>query len=203
MIKLNIDKNIEYTLVGAGCSHTQGCAFTVFKDNEIEWATKAIKDKYNTPCTSDFVTNNLTWMAKLSEYLPIDKIVNLGLGGYGTTTSVRYIKDYLKNKSDEVIIGIDSDKRVKELKGPHRPINNERDRKLMLESLSFVDSVLIFDSADELELLVKTISPDLMVVGSDYRDRHVVGGEYAKKLEFFEKIDGYSTTRTLQRSTDR
>ncbi len=100
MIKLNIDKNIEYTLVGAGCSHTQGCAFTVFKDNEIEWATKAIKDKYNTPCTSDFVTNNLTWMAKLSEYLPIDKIVNLGLGGYGTTTSVRYIKDYLKNKSD-------------------------------------------------------------------------------------------------------
>ena len=110
---------------------------------------------------------------------------------------------YLKNKSDEVIIGIDSDMRVKELKGPHRPINNERDRKLMLESLSFVDSVLIFDSADELELLVKTISPDLMVVGSDYKDRHVVGGEYAKKLEFFEKVDGYSTTRTLQRSTDR
>ena len=133
-----------------------------------------------------------------------DKIVGFTNGCFDIL-HVGHIKlfQYLKNKSDEVIIGIDSDKRVKELKGPHRPINNERDRKLMLESLSFVDSVLIFDSADELELLVKTISPDLMVVGSDYRDRHVVGGEYAKNLEFFEKIDGYSTTRTLQRSTDR
>ena len=133
-----------------------------------------------------------------------DKIVGFTNGCFDIL-HVGHIKlfQYLKNKSDEVIIGIDSDKRVKELKGPHRPINNERDRKLMLESLSLVDSVLIFDSADELELLVKTISPDLMVVGSDYRDRHVVGGEYAKNLEFFEKIDGYSTTRTLQRSTDR
>jgi rfaE bifunctional protein nucleotidyltransferase chain/domain len=133
-----------------------------------------------------------------------DKIVGFTNGCFDIL-HVGHIKlfQYLKNKSDEVIIGIDSDKRVKELKGPHRPINNERDRKLMLESLSFVDSVLIFDSANELELLVKTLSPDLMVVGSDYRDRHVVGGEYAKKLEFFEKIDGYSTTRTLQRSTDR
>jgi D-beta-D-heptose 7-phosphate kinase/D-beta-D-heptose 1-phosphate adenosyltransferase len=133
-----------------------------------------------------------------------DKIVGFTNGCFDIL-HVGHIKlfQYLKNKSDEVIIGIDSDMRVKELKGPHRPINNERDRKLMLESLSFVDSVLIFDSADELELLVKTLSPDLMVVGSDYKDRHVVGGEYAKKLEFFEKIDGYSTTRTLQRSTDR
>ena len=133
-----------------------------------------------------------------------DKIVGFTNGCFDIL-HVGHIKlfQYLKNKSDEVIIAIDSDMRVKELKGSHRPINNERDRKLMLESLSFVDSVLIFDSADELELLVKTLSPDLMVVGSDYKDRHVVGGEYAKKLEFFEKIDGYSTTRTLQRSTDR
>ena len=110
---------------------------------------------------------------------------------------------YLKNKSDEVIIGIDSDQRVRELKGQQRPVNSEQDRKFMLESLSCVDSVLIFDSAQELELLIKTISPDIMVVGSDYKDKHVVGGEYAKKLEFFEKVDGYSTTKTLQRSINR
>jgi rfaE bifunctional protein nucleotidyltransferase chain/domain len=111
--------------------------------------------------------------------------------------------EYLKNKSDKVIIGIDSDRRVKELKGPTRPINNEQDRKLMLESLSFVDEVIIFDSARELENLVKKTSPDIMVIGSDYRDKHVVGGEHAKKIEFFEKIDGYSTTKTIQRSSDR
>ena len=135
-----------------------------------------------------------------------DKIVGFTNGCFDIL-HIGHIKlfQYLKNKSDNVIIGIDSDKRIKKLKGPHRPINNEEDRKLMLESLSCVDSVLIFDSADELELLVKTISPDLMVVGSDYKDKHVVGGEYAKKLEFFEKINGYSTTRILQlqRNSDR
>ena len=111
--------------------------------------------------------------------------------------------EYLKNKSDKVIIGIDSDKRVKELKGPTRPINSEQDRKLMLESLSFVDEVVIFDSAKELEILVKMVSPDIMVIGSDYKNKHVVGGKHAKKIEFFEKIDGYSTTKTIQRSSDR
>ena len=97
---INIDKNKSYTLVGAGCSHTQGCAFTIYKDNKFKWATEAIKNKYNTDCTPDFVTNNLTWMAKLSKYIPVDKIINLGLGGYGTTTSVRHIKEYLKTKSN-------------------------------------------------------------------------------------------------------
>lgn len=105
---------------------------------------------------------------------------------------------HLKNKTERVIIGIDSDRRVSELKGPSRPINNEDDRKLMLESLSFVDEVFVFDSSRELELLVKKINPDLMIVGSDYKNKHVVGSEYAKKLEFFEKINGYSTTRILQ-----
>jgi hypothetical protein len=100
MIHLNIDKNKSYTLVGAGCSHTQGCAFTIYKGNKFKWATEAIKNKYNTDCTPDFVTNNLTWMAKLSKYIPVDKIINLGLGGYGTTTSVRHIKEYLKTKSN-------------------------------------------------------------------------------------------------------
>tara|TARA_R110000787_G_scaffold255073_1_gene360393 strand:- start:1014 stop:1442 length:429 start_codon:yes stop_codon:yes gene_type:complete len=110
---------------------------------------------------------------------------------------------HLKNKSDRVIIGIDSDRRVKELKGPDRPINNAQDRKLMLESLSFIDEVIIFDSEEDLETLVESVSPDLMVVGSDYRNKHVVGSQYAKKLEFFDKINGYSTTKTLQRSSDR
>ena len=110
---------------------------------------------------------------------------------------------YLKNNSDKVIIGIDSDKRVKELKGSKRPVNNEKDRKLMLNSLVYVDEVHVFDSAEELEALVRKVSPDLMVVGSDYRDKTVVGGQYAKKLEFFEKIDGYSSTNILQRSTER
>lgn len=106
--------------------------------------------------------------------------------------------EYLKNNCKQVIIGIDSDSRVKQLKGENRPFNNQDDRRFMLESLRFVDKVFIFSSELELENLVRSLNPELMVVGSDYKNKHVVGASYAKKLEFFEKVDGYSTTKILQ-----
>jgi D-beta-D-heptose 7-phosphate kinase/D-beta-D-heptose 1-phosphate adenosyltransferase len=109
---------------------------------------------------------------------------------------------YLKSRCEYVVVGIDSDKRVKELKGSERPINNEKDRKYMLESLTFVDKVVIFNCENDLIKLVLEESPDLMVVGSDYKNRHVVGSQHAGNLEFFEKLDGYSTTRILQHRSD-
>ena len=110
---------------------------------------------------------------------------------------------YLKSKCDHVTIGIDSDLRVKSLKGKDRPFNNQQDRKLMLESLEAVDRALIFDSEEEFIEMVRNLSPDLMVVGIEYKEKCVVGSEHAKKLEFFEKIDGYSTTKILQSSFNR
>ena len=110
---------------------------------------------------------------------------------------------YLKSKCDYVTIGIDSDLRVKSLKGDARPFNNQEDRKFMLESLEAVDNALIFNSEEELVEMVKNLSPDLMVVGVEYKEKRVVGSEHAKKLEFFEKIDGYSTTKILQSSFNR
>ena len=110
---------------------------------------------------------------------------------------------YLKQNCDFVIIGIDSDNRVKKLKGNDRPFNCQQDRKTMLESLRFVDRVLIFDSEQELTDMVKSINPDLMIVGSDYKNKKVVGSEHAKKLHFFEKLDGYSTTKILQYTSNR
>jgi D-beta-D-heptose 7-phosphate kinase/D-beta-D-heptose 1-phosphate adenosyltransferase len=100
------------------------------------------------------------------------------------------------------LVGIDSDKRVKKLKGPKRPFNNQLDRKFMLESLRMVDDVYIFSSEQELTEMVQLIKPDLMVVGSDYKDKNVVGSQHAKQIEFFEKVNGYSTTRILQNRSD-
>ena len=111
--------------------------------------------------------------------------------------------EYLRTKCNVLIVGIDSDKRVKELKGAKRPFNNEKDRMLMLKSLRFVDDVYIFNSEQELTEMVKSLQPDIMVVGSDYKNKKVVGSEHAKKIEFFEKVDGYSTTRILQDRLNR
>lgn len=94
-------------------------------------------------------------------------------------------------------VGIDTDKRVKELKGDDRPFNSQEDRKKMLESIKYVDEVVLFDSREELIDSVKTFSPDIMVVGDDYTEQIVYGSEHAKKLVFFEKIPNYSSTKIL------
>ena len=70
-------------------------------------------------------------------------------------------------------VGIDTDKRVKELKGEDRPFNQQEDRKIMLESLKYVDEVVFFDSREELIECVKNYSPDIMVVGDDYKGEKV------------------------------
>lgn len=97
----------------------------------------------------------------------------------------------------ELRIGIDSNKRVQELKGNDRPFNTTEDRKYFLECLKFVKDVVVFDSRQELIDLIKKYQPDYMIIGDDYRDQIVYGSEYAKKLIFFEKLPNYSTTKIL------
>lgn len=94
-------------------------------------------------------------------------------------------------------VGLDTDKRVKELKGADRPFNNLEDRIKMLESIKYVDDVVSFDSREELIQLVKDYQPDIMVIGDDYKNQPVYGSEHAKKLVFFEKLPDYSSTKIL------
>lgn len=110
---------------------------------------------------------------------------------------------HCKNLGDILIVGIDSDERVKFLKGDSRPINNQKDRKYMLESLVFIDEVYIFNSELELENLIEKFNPDIMIVGADYRDKRVVGSQFSKQLRFFDKISGYSTTKIIQSINNR
>lgn len=111
--------------------------------------------------------------------------------------------NYAKSLGDYLVVGIDSDGRVKQLKGSSRPIHSQEERKFLLENLKSVDQVFIFNTEEELTQLVKSTEPDIMVVGSDYLNRKVIGSEYAKQLRFFKRIDGYSTTQIIQSIIDR
>lgn len=102
----------------------------------------------------------------------------------------------------QLTVGIDSDKRVKELKGLDRPFNNTLDRKYFLESIKFVHNVVVFNSREELINMVKDFEPDYMIIGSDYIDKPVFGSEYAKELLFFDKLEQYSTTTILSYEKD-
>lgn len=100
-----------------------------------------------------------------------------------------------------VVVGLNSDRSVRELKGPSRPINNENDRKEMLLALKYVDEVHIFDEPTPYEL-IKKIKPDIIVKGGDYNQSNVVGSDLAKVL-IFNYIDGYSTTKIIEKIKTR
>lgn len=110
--------------------------------------------------------------------------------------------NYARSLGDSLIVAIDSDRRVQELKGTARPINSEEDRKFMLENLRSVDTVWFFDSDQELEDICRLYNP-VMVKGSDYRGRHIVGQQYCKEIVFYDRIEPYSTTRTIQDISSR
>ena len=110
--------------------------------------------------------------------------------------------NYARSLGNSLIVAIDSDRRVRELKGKDRPINSEDDRKFMLENLSSVDSVWLFDNDQELEDICRLYNP-VMVKGSDYRGRAIVGQQYCKEIVFYDRIEPYSTTRAIQDISSR
>tara|TARA_B100000287_G_scaffold398958_1_gene416810 strand:+ start:209 stop:610 length:402 start_codon:yes stop_codon:yes gene_type:complete len=105
---------------------------------------------------------------------------------------------YAKSLGDELVVGVDSDEKVKLDKGEDRPINNLQDRILMLQSIKYIDKVIPFDSTDELSDTIKWYRPDIMVIGADWKGKKVIGEIFANKLIFFERVGDYSTTNTYE-----
>lgn len=104
---------------------------------------------------------------------------------------------YAKSLGDYLIVAIDTDERVKKMKGKNRPFNNQNDRMFLLQSIKYIDEVLFFNTDDELKNLTYTYNPDIMIVGSDWKNKTVIGSENSKEVRFFERIGNYSTTKIL------
>ena len=105
---------------------------------------------------------------------------------------------YAKSLADYLIVAIDSDEKVALDKGFDRPIFSMEDRRFVLESIECIDIVHTFNSRSGLENLLECIKPDILVVGSDWKNGIVVGREHAKEVKFFERQGDYSTSRTIQ-----
>ena len=110
---------------------------------------------------------------------------------------VKYLQE-AKSFGDILIVGLNSDASVRELKGPTRPVNTEDDRAYILAALEAVDYVVKF-SEDTPHDLIKMIAPDVLVKGGDYEGKTVVGTEFAGELKLVDFVDGKSTTKTIQR----
>ena len=107
-----------------------------------------------------------------------------------------------KSCGDVLVVGVNSDRSVKELKGPERPINNEQDRKFMLENLRSVDFVVIFDEQTPLNL-INEIMPSVLVKGGDWKIDQIIGSQEVinsgGKVLSLKFIDGFSTTNIIEK----
>ena len=110
---------------------------------------------------------------------------------------------YAKSLGDYLVVGVDDDERTRASKGPNRPVNCLEDRIEMLRSIKYIDDVVGFDSDEELDAQVLLSGAEIMVVGSDYENKKVIGSRHVKEVKFYRKIDGYSTTKILERSFSR
>ena len=101
----------------------------------------------------------------------------------------------------KVVVGLNSDASVRRLKGKERPVNIEEDRRFLLESLVWVDEVLVFQE-DTPYKLIQSVKPDIIVKGGDYIPEEVVGADLAE-VKIFQYVEGYSSTKTIQNIDNR
>jgi rfaE bifunctional protein nucleotidyltransferase chain/domain len=105
---------------------------------------------------------------------------------------------YAKSLGTRLHVAIDTDERIREHKGNDRPVNPLRIRKEIMRSLKPVDIVSVFGSDEELINIIRSYSPDIMVKGSDWRGKQVIGSEYCGKVIFYERVNDESTTKIIQ-----
>lgn len=110
---------------------------------------------------------------------------------------------FAKSCGTHLHVALDSDARIAERKGFDRPFNKQATRVELMGSIRYVDQVSVFGSDEELTDIVRVYAPHVMIVGSDWKNKNIIGSQYAQRVVFFERSDNESTTKTLEDYVDR
>ena len=102
-------------------------------------------------------------------------------------------------EANKLYVGIDTDERVKMLKGDKRPINDVHDRVKMLSNLKMIDSVVFFHDDDEMRYFIKNFETDYLVIGDHYKDKVVIGAECSKLGVIYYPTDQRSSTNIIEK----
>ena len=118
---------------------------------------------------------------------------------------IEYLQ-FSRKQGDVLIVGLNSDRSVRENKGETRPINNQADRAQVLAALECVDYVIIFDEATPVDIVPK-VSPDILVKGEDWKDKGVVGREFVEanggKVVLAKMVEGKSSTNIISKMAQK
>jgi D-beta-D-heptose 7-phosphate kinase/D-beta-D-heptose 1-phosphate adenosyltransferase len=107
--------------------------------------------------------------------------------------------EYAASLGNRLVIGIDTDERIKRIKGENRPYHTTFERLYNLKLIKGVDNVFVFNTDADLIELIQSYKPDIFVIGSDYKDKPIIGSEYVKEIRYFDRIKGFSTTQILKK----
>jgi rfaE bifunctional protein nucleotidyltransferase chain/domain len=106
--------------------------------------------------------------------------------------------DFAGMLGGHLLVAIDTDARIEYNKGIGRPFNPLSIRKHIMSMLKPVNSVRVFDTDQELVDIIRQYKPDVMVKGSDWRGKTILGEEYCKEIVFYERTNGQSTTKAIE-----
>ena len=190
----NIDEAVEFSNLAAGVVVSKIGSATATFNEIIEHESSLNKS------TSDKHIKNFSEIDQLSDELKAKNRKIVFTNGCFDILHLGHIKylETAKSLGDILIIGLNSDRSVSALKGDERPINSQVDRAYILAALEVVDYVVIFDE-DTPYNLIKLIKPNILVKGSDYKGKKVVGEDIAEELILVEFIEGKSSSKTIQK----
>jgi D-beta-D-heptose 7-phosphate kinase/D-beta-D-heptose 1-phosphate adenosyltransferase len=107
--------------------------------------------------------------------------------------------EFAKQQGDYLMVGLDTDERIQQLKGPDRPIHTLEHRMFAIGSIKYVDDVVAFSSDDELRDLMSAYKPNIHVIGSDYVStaHKIIGLGIPDDIVFFDRVWDYSSSRII------
>jgi D-beta-D-heptose 7-phosphate kinase / D-beta-D-heptose 1-phosphate adenosyltransferase len=190
----NIDDAIKFSNLAAGVVVGKTGSATATINEIIEYESSIKKS------TSDKHIKSLTEIVQLTKELKSrDKKIVFTNGCFDILHSghINYLEE-AKSYGDVLILGLNSDRSVKALKGSKRPINNQQDRAYIVAALEAVDFVVIFDE-DTPYKLIKLIKPHILVKGGDYKGKTVVGEDIVQELKLVNFIEGKSSSNTIEK----
>jgi D-beta-D-heptose 7-phosphate kinase/D-beta-D-heptose 1-phosphate adenosyltransferase len=193
-IDLNMDKAIEFANLAAGIVVGKiGSATTTI--SEIQ----EYQSIYNQSKTVSHIKTRGEIIALSKELKNKDKKIIFTNGCFDLLHAghVKYL-EAAKNFGDVLILGLNSDRSVRSIKGANRPINKQSDRAYLLAALEAVDYVVIFDEDTPYEL-IKSIKPSVLVKGGDYNGQKVIGEDLVDELKLVDFIEEKSTTQTIDK----
>jgi len=200
------------TAIAAGCDYTTSVqlsniaggievekfgAATVTIDEIVNEIISVNRGKTGKIRTIDSLLTELQWHRRQNEKI----VFTNGCFDVLHRGHIEYLK-FCKEQGHVVVLGLNSDSSVRQIKGPERPVNNQHDRAAVLAALESVDYIVIFDEADPLKL-IEQVKPDILVKGKDWEHKGVIGRELVEsnggKVVLAPLVEGKSSTNTINK----